>query len=198
MEPSVPPRIVAQMSFLLAADALKGVNRSCSIADGTRYENSAEHSWHVTLMALVLAEHCPHPVDLFRVLQILTIHDLVEVYAGDTVIYDEVAVQSQPERERAAAERLFSVLPEDQAALYHRLWQEFEARESPEARYARAIDALAPTWIHWGEHANPKCESLTSQQILSRKREILEPYPELFDLLKKIVFSALNRGLIAA
>lgn len=197
MEPSVSSRLDAQMAFLLAADALKGVNRTCSIGDGSRCENSAEHSWQVTLMALVLAEHCPHPVDLPRVLQLLTVHDLVEVYAGDTLIYDEEAVKGQADREAAAAHRLFSLLPQDQAAEFHALWQEFEARQSPEACYARAIDALAPTWIHWGAHANPRPGPLTSAQIYGRKRDLLEPYPALFGILQEVVSSAVSRGIIA-
>lgn len=184
------------MEFLLAADALKGVSRTCRIADGSRVENSAEHSWHVALMAIVLAEHCPHPVEIGRVVQLLTIHDLVEVYAGDTLIYDEGAVSDQGEREQLAAERLFGLLPSDQRDLFHSFWCEFETGETAEARFARAVDALAPAWLHWGEHASPTPEELTAKRVLERKAPRLESYPALHALLEKTVRSAADRGLI--
>jgi len=197
MEPPEPTRLDAQMAFLLAADGLKGVVRASSIADGSRRENSAEHSWHVALMALVLAEHSSEKIDIGRVLSLLIVHDLVEVYAGDTVIYDEEATKTQADREAAAARRLFGMLPEGQGAQLAALWQEFEARATPESRFARALDALAPTWLHWGEHANPGPEPLTASQILDMKGPMLAPYPELVGLLERIVSSATDRGLIA-
>jgi len=196
METSEPSRIEAQMAFLLAADGLKGVVRASSIADGSRRENSAEHSWHAALMALVLAEHATEKVDMGQVIKLLLVHDLVEVYAGDTAIYDVAATKTQPEREEAAARKLFGVLPEDQGAQFSALWHEFEARETPESRFARAVDALAPTWLHWGEHANPGPEPLTATQILTMKEPMLAPYPEFITLLNDIVASALKRGLI--
>jgi len=185
------------MAFLLAADSLKGVTRTCFIADGSRCENSAEHSWHVALMAMVLAEHATEPIDIQRVIELLVTHDLVEVYAGDTLIYDEDAVKGQAERESVAAQRLFSTLPLDQQASLTCMWREFEERSTPEARFARAIDALAPTWLHWGEHATPAANGLRAQTVLRRKRELLEPYPMLFKLLKDVVDSAVDRGLLA-
>jgi putative hydrolase of HD superfamily len=184
------------MAFLLAADGLKSVLRASFIADGSRRENSAEHSWHVALMAIVLAEHAGDELDLGRVLALLTVHDLVEVYAGDTLIYDEAAVQGQPEREATAAAKLFGLLPADQREAIRGMWEEFEGGASAEAAYARAIDALAPTWIHWGEHAKNPATGLRADQVLERKSRFLEPYPVLFDLLKGIVNSAVQRGLI--
>ncbi|AIE87928.1 HD domain-containing protein [Fimbriimonas ginsengisoli] len=197
MEDAIPSRLAAQMRFLLEADRLKGVLRTSSIGDGTRCENSAEHSWHVALMAMVLAEHCSHPIDLGKVLQLLTVHDLVEVYAGDTLIYDEEAVKSQSDRETAAADKLFGMLPSGQESYFRSLWQEFEEGKSPEASFARAVDALAPTWLHWGSHAHPPAGTLTVAQVIERKTKLLAPYPELFAVLKQVLDSALARGLIA-
>lgn len=196
MAEALPPRLTAQLSFLLAADGLKNVIRTCNLADGSRCENSAEHSWQVALMAIVLVEHCPHPVNLGRVLELLTIHDLVEVYAGDTVIYDTEAVAGQAEREAVAASKLFGLLPADQGETLLARWRESEERSTPEASYARAIDALAPTWLHWGEHANPEPEGLTVQQVMDRKSEFLEPYPGLFEVLEHVLASASARGLV--
>ncbi len=190
-------RIDAQLNFLLEADKLKRVDRANFLADGSRRENSAEHSWHVTLMAIVLAECCPEPVCLCRVLELLTIHDLVEIGAGDTPLYDNEAIQSQLDRETAAAEHLFAMLPAGQSTRLLQLWQEFEARLTPEARFARAVDALAPTWLHWGSHSNPSPANLTPAQIYARKRALLEPYPVLWAFFQSIVQSAQARGLLA-
>ena len=197
METLEPSRLEAQMAFLLAADELKGVERASRIADGSRRENSAEHSWHVALMALVLAEHCPEKIDLGRVLSLLVVHDLVEVYAGDAGIYDDAATQGQADREAESARRLFGLLPDDQEARFHDLWREFEEGTTAEARFARAVDALAPTWLHWGDHANPVPEPLTARRIMARKRPALETYPALFDLLGRVVDSAVCRKLVA-
>jgi putative hydrolase of HD superfamily len=131
-----------------------------------------------------------------RVLELLTVHDLVEVYAGDTLIYDEEAVKHQAVREEDAAEKLYGLLPPDQAAHFLSRWREFEDRVTPESRYARAIDALAPTWLHWGEHASPTPELLSKQHILRRKAEALHPYPQLYALLEQVVESAARRGLL--
>jgi len=192
------PRLSAQMSFLLAADGLKKVLRGNRIGDGSRRENSAEHSWHVVLMAMVLVEYGPHPLDIGRVLQLLTVHDLVEVYAGDTMIYDEESRLGQAEREALAAKELFGHLPDDQHAQFESLWSEFELASSPEARFSRAVDALAPTWLHWGEHSKCQPENLTAGQILEKKTQWLAPYPVLLEMMKKIVSAAVDRGLIGA
>ena len=191
-------RLQAQMTFLLAADGLKNVKRTCIISLGNRVENSAEHSWHVALMAMVLAEHCPEPIEISRVIELLLIHDLVEVYAGDTLIYDDEAIKDQALREQTAAEKLFGMLPRDQRKRIESLWEEFESRSTPEARYAKAIDSIAPTWLHLGEHATPPAEKLTVGMILERKRKILEAYPVLMTMLEEILESAVKRGLILA
>lgn len=121
------PRLDAQIHFLLEADRLKGVARRTYISDGTRHENSAEHSWHFALGVLLLREY-GGDFDLFRALQMAIIHDLVEIDAGDTFVYDEAGMESKTARENAAATRLFGLLPNDQSAEFHQLWQEFETR----------------------------------------------------------------------
>lgn len=136
-------RLDAQMAFLHEADLLKSVTRATKITDASRGETSAEHSWHVTLMALILHEHAPSDIDLMRVLRMLLIHDLVEIDAGDAPIFGTHDTAALARAERAAADRLFGLLPEDQGAELRALWDEFEANESPEARFAKSLDRFS-------------------------------------------------------
>lgn len=135
-------RLTQQLAFLAEADRLKTVLRRTSLIGGERRENTAEHSWHFALMALTLAEHAPVALDLPRVLKLALIHDLVEIDAGDSFVYDTHAMADKHEREVRAAERIFGLLPDDQAREYRALWDEFEAQETPEARFAAAVDRL--------------------------------------------------------
>lgn len=135
-------RIAAQVAFLNEADRLKTVLRASRLHDDSRFENSAEHSWHVMLHALVLAEHAPEGVSTARVLRMLLLHDIVEIDAGDTPIHGDVDHAAQEAAEQAAADRLFGLLPSDQGAAYRALWDEFEAAETPDAQFAKAIDRL--------------------------------------------------------
>ncbi len=133
-------RISAQVTFLAEADRLKSVLRASMLHDGSRRENSAEHSWHVMLFAVVLAEHAAEPVDVGRVLQMLLLHDLVEIDAGDNPIHGAVDHAAQEAAELAAADRIFGLLPDDQAKTFRAIWDEFEAAKTPDAKFAKAID----------------------------------------------------------
>lgn len=152
-------RLDAQMAFLMEADRLKAITRATRNHDG-RFENSAEHSWHLALFALVLAEHAPQEIALERVIRMLLIHDLVEIDAGDAPIYGQVDAVAQAAGETAAAERLFGLLPDVQGAELLALWQEFEANETPDARFAKSLDRFQPpnlnlatgggSWLDYG------------------------------------------------
>ena len=135
----VTPRLARQIDFVLELDRLKGILRQTVLTDGSRPENSAEHSWHIAVMVLVLAEHAEGEIDALRVLKMLLVHDVVEIDAGDTFCYDTQANGDKDVREREAADRLFGLLPPDQGAELRSLWEEFEARESAEARFAAAL-----------------------------------------------------------
>ena len=135
-------RIEAQIAFLKEADKLKSVLRASRLIDGSRRENSAEHSWHIMLYAMVLGEHAGPEVSVARVLRMLLLHDIVEIDAGDAPIHGTVDHAAMAAKEEAAAERLFRLLPEDQAQEYLEIWREFEAAESPDARFAKAIDRV--------------------------------------------------------
>jgi putative hydrolase of HD superfamily len=137
-------RLDAQMAFLTEACRLKSVTRATTLCDGSRPENSAEHSWHLALYALVLGEHAPEGVDITRVIRMLLLHDLVEIDAGDTPIYAQVDHAAIAEREAAAADRLFGLLPLDQAGDLRALWDEFEAAQTADARFAKALDRFQP------------------------------------------------------
>ena len=176
-------------------DRLKAVLRMTALGDGSRRENSAEHSWHLAVMAPLLAEHAPAEVDVLRVMRMLVIHDVVEIDAGDTFAFDPDAHHDKEERERAAAERIFGLLPDDQAAEVRTLWDEFEAFETVEARFANALDRLSGilqnhangggTWI---EHA------VSREAILARQDPIREAIPELWPWVVEVVDRALQAG----
>lgn len=138
------PDLSRQLAFLTEIDRLKSVVRQSPLIDRSRRENSAEHSWHLALYALVLAEHAAAAVDVLRVVKMLLIHDIVEIDAGDVPFHLPAAHAGQAERERQAAERIFGLLPADQASEFHALWQEFEAAESADAQFAKALDRFQP------------------------------------------------------
>ncbi|WP_298805914.1 HD family hydrolase [uncultured Lentibacter sp.] len=137
-------RLDAQMAFLMEADKLKQVLRATTLADGTRAENSGEHSWHIALFALVLGADAPADVSVERVIKMLLLHDIVEIDAGDAPIFADHDASAQAAKEAAAATRLFGLLPPDQAASFRALWDEFEAAQTPDARFAKSLDRFQP------------------------------------------------------
>ena len=188
-----------QVSFVLEADRLKTVLRQSTLTDRSRRENSAEHSWHLALMALVLAEHAPPGTDLGKVMAMLVLHDLVEIDAGDLFQYAAQLQQArQAAAERAAADRLFPILPPPQAASLRALWDEFEERATAEARFARALDRLQPMLINmvteggtWAAH------DVTADQVLARVALIDDGSPSLGAYARDMIDSALDRGILA-
>lgn len=137
-------RLDQQMAFLTEVDRLKSVLRATTLCDGSRMENSAEHSWHIALYALVLGEHAETPLDTAKVIKMLLLHDLVEIDAGDAPVIGTHDTEALAVQEQAAAVRIFGLLPDDQAQAFRALWDEFEANESPEAQFAKSIDRMQP------------------------------------------------------
>lgn len=181
-------RLRQQLTFLAEIDRLKTVLRRNTLSDGSRRENSAEHSWHISIMALVLAEHANERIDVFRVVQMLLIHDLVEIDAGDTFCYDEAAHEGKAEREEAAADRLFSLLPTDQAATFRGLWDEFEAGETPEAKFANALDRLQPVLLNYLRNGGTWTEyRISLEQIVQRNGRIEEGSATLWECAKTMI-----------
>ena len=191
-------RLARQLAFLAEADQLKTILRRTSLIGNARLENTAEHSWHFALMALTLAEHAPVPLDLTRVLKIALIHDLVEIDAGDSFVYDTTAMADKAEREQAAAERIFGLLPDNQAAEYRALWDEFEEQETPEARFAAAVDRLCgmmPNYHNqggsWTEHA------VSATRVTERNAPIGNGAPAVWEVARGWIAEAVEKGWIA-
>lgn len=201
----VPPpespaaRLARQVEFLVECDRLKEICRQTLVTGSRRRENDAEHSWHLCLCVLVLAEHANHPaLDVLRVLQLLIVHDLVEIDAGDTFAYDEAAMATQRERETRAAERIFGLLPSPQGAWFRELWEEFEARATPEARFAAAVDRFQPMLLNcrtegdaWRRHG------VTADRVIARNRHIGEGCAELWRYAEQMVAEAVTQGHLA-
>jgi putative hydrolase of HD superfamily len=167
------PRIAAQLTFLIEVDRLKTVLRQSPLVAAERKENDAEHSWHLALMVILLAEHADEPVDVGHTVKLVVVHDLVEIYAGDTPLYDDVGALTQESRERAAADRLFGMLPADQTDELRALWDEFEARETPEARFAKAMDRLEPLLLNWMAGGGTwRTPGVTADDVRARKAHI--------------------------
>jgi len=193
-----PSRLQRQLGFLLEIDKLKDVVRRNYLAHGGRRENTAEHSWHLAMAALVLAEHAEEPVDLARVVPMLLVHDLVEIDAGDTFCYDPVANLDKAERERRAADRLFALLPADQESRLRALWEEFEQAATPEARFANAVDRLMPI-LHnyYSEGRGWRENGVHAGQVLARNRPIGDGSAVLWERVQVAVEDAVARGLLA-
>jgi putative hydrolase of HD superfamily len=191
--------IDSQVGFLLEADRLKTVLRQSTLTDRSRRENSAEHSWHLALMALVLAEHAPPGVDLGRVTAMVVLHDLVEIDAGDLSVYAAEADQARQERaERAAADRLFAMLPPVQAASLRALWDEFEERATAEAKFARALDRLQPMLINMVTGGGTwLARGVTADRVLALAALIEDGSPSLGAYARRMVETAVERGILA-
>jgi putative hydrolase of HD superfamily len=190
-------RLSQQIEFLVEIDRLKSIVRQTLLVDGSRQENSAEHSWHLAVLAMVLTDHSRAPVNLFRVLKMILVHDLVEIDAGDTYCYDEQANRSKDEREKKAADRIFSLLPADQAVELHSLWEEFESRQTADALFAAALDRLQPLLNNfrsggamWRKHG------IRKEQVYLRNSPMEEGSPVLWEYAKKMIEDALEKGWI--
>ena len=179
-------RLEKQFAFCREIDREKQIGRQTYLADGSRKENDAEHAWHMAVMTLLLSEYSNEDIDVLRTISLLLIHDLVEIYAGDTFAYDETGKQSQREREEQAADRLFAMLPEDQGQYMRELWEEFEAEETGEAKFARTMDHIQPLMLNdaskgksWQEHG------ICLSQILHRNERTADGSETLWNYAKE-------------
>ena len=193
-----PDRLTRQIDFILELDRLKTVLRRSYLLHEDRRENSAEHSWHLAMLAMVLAEHADEEVDGARVARMLLIHDVVEIDAGDTFVYDAVARAEKAQKEEPAAERIFGLLPEDQSREFRALWQEFEAGETPDARFGQTLDRLMPL-LHnlegggrsWREHG------IAKHQVLDRNAHMALGSKALWEYARKRIEAAAAGGNLA-
>ena len=187
-----------RMEFLRELDSMKRIARRTPISDNSRMENDAEHSWHMAMFAMVLAPYAPEGCDVDRAVRMALVHDLVEIYAGDTYAYDAAAHSDKRERELAAADKLYAILPGAQGAELRGLWDEFEECATPTARFANACDRLQPLLLNyqsggtsWMEHG------IRAEQVFARNAETLRTLPELEPFVRGLVADAVARGWLA-
>ena len=181
-------RLEKQLAFLVEADRLKNVLRRSLLTDASRRENSAEHSWHLALTAMVLAEYSPVPVDLARVLRMLTVHDIVEIDAGDTFAYDKEGNATKEDRERRGADRIFGLLPDETGKDLRGLWEEFEARVTPDACFANAVDRIQPFLQNRATDGGTwRIYKLSREEVLVRMEPIRTALPALWPLVLKVL-----------
>jgi putative hydrolase of HD superfamily len=189
-------RFEKQIQFLIEIDKIKSIFRKNKLFDKSRHENDAEHSWHISMMAIVLSEYANFPIDLPKVIKMLLIHDIVEIDAGDTIVY-EIDHKEKAKKESAAAKRIFGILPDDQRDEFIGLWREFEERSTTEARFATAVDRLEPVMQNaltgasvWIEH------QIGAHQILDVNKRIGEGSDKLWEYAKSIIEECMDRGEI--
>ena len=190
-------RMRKQIEFALLMDKQKNIFRQNHLADNSRRENDAEHAWHMAVMAYLFREYANEDIDISKVILMCLIHDVVEIEAGDTYAYDEEAKKSQREREEIAKKHIFGMLPSDQGRELEALFDEFEAQETAEARFTKAMDNLQPVLLHeangggdWKEH------EVTKEQIMRRQEKTRHGSEELFEVIKDIIDKHIAEGNI--
>lgn len=191
-------RMKQQFQFIIEIDKLKTIFRQSYLIDGERKENDAEHSWYLAMLAITFEEYAAEPVDLLRVIKLVLIHDLVEIDAGDTFVYDVAGNATKKARETAAAERIFPLLPADQAAEIRALWDEFEEAATPEAKFANALDRIAPMLMNyesggmtWKEHHT------TMNAVLKRNHQtIIDGAPQLWHYIEDMLSKAVREEML--
>ena len=181
-------RLEQQFAFLREIDKEKMIGRQTYLTDAVRKENDAEHAWHMAIMTLLLSEYANEEIDVLRTISMLLIHDIVEIDAGDTYAYDEKGATTKEYREKQAAERIYGLLPEDQGQWLKALWEEFEAYETPEAKFAHVLDNCQPLFLNdasngksWEEHQVKK------SQIYKRNRKTGEGSEVIWEYMKELV-----------
>ncbi len=191
-------RLKQQLEFIVEVDKLKRIIRQTLVTPDRTNENDAEHSWHISLMAMLLIEYSnSNSIDLMKVIKMLLIHDIIEIDAGDTFCYDYKAALDKEERETKAANRLFQILPQDQAIEYRKAWDEFEAAESPEAKFAAAMDRLQPLLLNFNtEGESWKNHGIKRSEVIERNQRIKYASVELWDFALWLIDESVRRGYL--
>ncbi|RXZ79350.1 HD domain-containing protein [Paenibacillaceae bacterium] len=191
-------RLDKQLEFIIEVDKLKSILRRSKLADGSRLENDAEHTWHLMMMAVLLQEHANNKeIDIARVVKMLMIHDIVEIDAGDTFAYDTKGHEDKAEREQLAAARLFGLLPDDQREECLALWNEFEHRNTDEAKYAAALDRLQPMLLNFENKGTSwNSNGITSDRVLAYNAHIANGSEALWEYAQELVRRAVDKGYL--
>lgn len=190
-------RLKKQIEFIIEVDKLKNIMRQSYIADGSRNENDSEHSWHLALMAFILSEYANETIDVLKVIKMVLIHDLVEIDAGDTYAYDDKGNEDKYERECKAADRIFNILPKDQAIEIRNLWDEFEERNTSEAKYAAALDRVQPIILNYITNGKAWIDhGIYKEQVIKRNIHTGEGSEVIWDYIMSIIESAVKKGYL--
>ncbi len=198
MENKIMDRLEKQLQFIITADGAKNIFRRTTLADGSRRENDAEHSWHLALMAMLLEEYAGEAgVDIGRVMKMAIIHDLVEIYAGDTFAYDEVGNATKAQRENEAADKLFGSLPEEQGKELRELWEEFDAMETKDAAFAAGLDRLQPLLNNYmTKGASWARDQVDSSKVFKRVEILKRSAPQLWKAAEFIINDSIEKGYL--
>ena len=197
--PNQIQRLQQQIEFMLEIDKLKHIFRRTILTDRSREENSAEHSWHIAMAAFLFSEYAQdQEMDLYRVIKMLLVHDLVEIDAGDTYCYDHQSRQDQARREQEAAERIFKILPSDQSQSFRALWVEFENKDTPESKYANALDRFQPFLQNYVTRGQIwRKNNITRRQVMDRMKPVFDGAPVLWNLVKLLIDDAVQKKYLA-
>ena len=191
----ISERFEKQMQFLIEIDKVKHIFRKTKIFNKSRFENDAEHAWHLALMALVLGEYSNESINISKVIKMVLIHDIVEIDAGDVIVYDTKMREQAQMKEAEAAERIFGILPEDQKQDFIDLWKEFEEKESPEAKFAAAIDRFEPILQnHLTDYETWKTHGISYDQLYDKNQHIQNGSGVIWDVVKQIITDAKETG----
>lgn len=192
---SISGRLERQIQFLIEIDKTKQIFRKTKLFDKSRFENAAEHAWHLGLMAMVLGEYANEKIDLAKVIKMVLIHDIVEIDAGDTIVYDTKSRTEAQEKQSLAAERIFGILPEDQKEAFVALWKEFEERKSPEAKFAAAIDRFEPILQNrLTDYYTWKAHGISYTQLQVRNKHIQDGSEVIWEVVQEIFSEAKDKG----
>lgn len=190
-------RLRKQIDFIVEIDRLKTIYRQSFLLDATRHENDVEHSWHIAMMAMLLSEHSNEGIDLLRAIEMLLIHDIVEIEAGDVFVYDAGANKGKLEREKKAADKLFNILPADQAVEMRALWDEYEGTKTPEAKFAMAMDRLQPILQNYFTKGKSwQAHGVTARQVLEVNARIKNGSEALWQYAQYIVQDSVKKGYL--
>ncbi len=192
-------RLDQQLRFTAEIDKMTSILRRTMLIDGSRRENDAEHSWHIAVMALIFAEYTVEPVDIARAVKMCVVHDLIEIYAGDTFAYDVAGNQDKAERETASADKLFAQLPKEQGTEIRLHWEEFDAMQTPDAKYAACMDRLQPFLHNTLTEGHTWVESGTCRSSVEKRMAIIKDFmPEVYKWVEKNIDNAIEKGWLKA
>ena len=188
-------RLDQQLKFTAEIDKMTSILRRTMLIDGSRRENDAEHSWHIAVMALLFSEYTIEPVDVSRAVKMCVVHDLIEIYAGDTFAYDVKGNQDKAQREQAAADKLFAMLPSEQGNEIRSLWEEFDAMQTPDAKYAACMDRLQPFLHNTLTNGHTWVEGQTNSGMVKKRMNIIKEFmPQVYDWVEQNISNAIQKG----